>query len=126
MSKKRIVRSYAVKGGDRVVVGLVVFVWEDDGIHYAFAPSLDITGYGKSEGQAKASLDLMLDEFMEYTHNKGTIYKELERLGWTMNKKKKRLRAPEHAELLADNEDYREIAGRLDVRSEKREVAFAL
>ena len=103
-----------------------MLLWEEDGIHYVFSPSLDITGYGKTEKESKHSFEVMLDEFVDYTHSKGTVYKELERLGWTVNRKKKRVKAPDHNELMSDNESYREIAMRAGVRSEQREVAFAL
>lgn len=126
MSQKRVLASKHLTGDQLVTLGMNVLVWKEEGIHYAFCPSLDITGYGKTEAEAKRSFEVMLDEFLEYTHNKGTIFKELERLGWTVNKKKKRVKAPEHHELLADNDDYREIANRAGVKNIQREVAFAL
>lgn len=126
MSKKKIVASFPLKGGEIVTVGLNVLLWEEDGIHYAFSPALDICGYAKSEQKARETFEVMLQEFLEYAHNKGTMFKELERLGWTVNKKKKRVKAPDHQELLADNEDYREVANRVGVKIFPREVAFAL
>jgi len=126
MSKKKVVASFPLKGGEIVSVGLNVLLWEEDGIHYAFSPALDINGYAKSEQAAKQSFEVMLQEFLEYAHNKSTLFKELERLGWTVNKKKKRVKAPNHQELLADNEDYREIANRVGIKTFPREVAFAL
>lgn len=126
MSLKRIIASKPLRTGQLVTVGANVLLWKEDGIHYAFAPSLDITGYGKTEVEAKRSFEVMLDEFLDYTHNKGTIFKELERLGWTVNKKKKRVKAPDHLELLEDNPDYREITNRPGVKHMQREVALAL
>ncbi|HRF80087.1 MAG TPA: hypothetical protein PL070_08370 [Flavobacteriales bacterium] len=126
MSKKKIVASFPLKGGEIVTVGLNVLLWEEDGIHYAFSPALDISGYAKSEQKAKESFEVMLQEFLEYAHNKGTMFKELERLGWTVNKKKKRVKAPDHLELLQDNPDYREITNRPGVKHMQREVALAL
>lgn len=126
MSQKRILASKRLQTGQLVTVGANVLLWKEDGVHYAFAPSLDITGYGKTEAEAKRSFEVMLDEFLEYTHNKGTIFKELERLGWTVNKKKKRVKAPDHLELLEDNPDYREITSRPGVKHMHRELALAL
>ena len=126
MSKKQLLASFTLKGGYIMTVGVSVLLWEEAGIHYVFSPSLDITGYGKTEKESKRSFEVMLDEFVDYTHSKGTVYKELERLGWTVNRKKKRVKAPDHNELMSDNESYREIAMRAGVRSEQREVAFAL
>lgn len=126
MSQKRFLASKRLRTGQLVTVGANVLLWKEDGLHYAFAPSLDITGYGKTEAEAKRSFEVMLDEFLDYTHNKGTIFKELERLGWTVNKKKKRVKAPDHLELLEDNPDYREITNRPGVKYMQREVALAL
>lgn len=126
MSQKRFLASKRLRTGQLVTIGANVLLWEEDGLHYAFAPALDITGYGKSEAEAKRSFEVMLDEFLDYTHSKGTIFKELERLGWTVNRKKKRVKAPDHHELVEDNPDYREIVGRPGVRHMQREVALAL
>jgi hypothetical protein len=40
---------------------------------------------------------------------KKKIVDELERLGWTTNKKKKRLRAIKKSQLLKDNETYKDL-----------------
>ena len=92
-----------------VDIGLDVISWVADGIYYHYAPALDLTGYGVSESESKNSFQHQLNEFVNYTLNKGTIYDELERLGWTTNKKKKRIVAPNETELLEDNETYRDL-----------------
>jgi hypothetical protein len=76
-----VVASYN-RGNDHFNFQLSVLFWEEGGIHYAYSPALDLTGYGKSKEEAKSSFETTLDAFAKYTHNKGTIYKELERLGW--------------------------------------------
>ena len=90
-------------------ISLSILVWEDDGIHYIYSPALDLTGYGTSSVEAQESFEIMLDEFVRYTENKKTIYQELERLGWTVNKKKKRVHPPEKEQMLQDNETYRNL-----------------
>lgn len=114
-------------GKGTLEVGLSIMIWEDDGgIHYCYSPALDITGYGKSEDDAKASFENTLEDFVSYTHNKKTIFEELERLGWTVNKKKKRAMPPSEAQLLEDNENYQELSNRDDVRKENTKVELAL
>ncbi len=103
-----------------------ILFWEEDGIHFAYSPALDLTGYGKSKEEAKRSFEITLDAFAKYTHNKGTIYKEPERLGWTINKKKRRVKAPGYEEMLEDNEKPRELVKQPNVIQESREVALAL
>jgi hypothetical protein len=48
-------------------VEVPVVFFEDDGIYYAHIPPLDITGYGKNEKEARHSLTVMVDEFINYT-----------------------------------------------------------
>jgi hypothetical protein len=65
MSKKIMGRISHEKGFMKVEVPVVFF--EDDGIFYAHIPPLDITGYGKNEKEARHSLTVMVDEFINYT-----------------------------------------------------------
>jgi hypothetical protein len=87
---------------------------------------LDITGYGQNANDASASFKYQLDEFVVYTLNKGTVYDELERLGWTVNKKKKRVVAPDDAEMLADNETYRNLVNMQGVNKFSTNLELAL
>jgi hypothetical protein len=82
MSKKFLQANY--KNKTRAVkVGVNLLLWEEDGIYYQYSPELDLTGYGKSEIEAVNSFEYVLYDFISYTLNKGIIFVELERLGWT-------------------------------------------
>lgn len=106
----RVSASASYKDGNKLVnVTLSVFFWNDEGIYYAYSPALDIAGYGHTEDEAKESFSITLEEYLKYTHNKNTIFEELEKLGWTVNKKKKRVKSPELQELLTDNEHFQHI-----------------
>lgn len=108
MAKHNLHAQYKVEK-HRVDIQLDIITWSEDKISYHYAPALDLTGYGNTSEQAAESFKIQLEEFVQYTLNKKTIYDELERLGWTVNKKKKRVVAPAEAELLADNETYRDL-----------------
>ncbi len=108
MSKKFIEAKYD-DGKHVVKVGLTLILWEENDIHFQYSPELDLTGYGKSASEAHSSFEQTLNDFISYTLNKDTLFDELERLGWTTNKKKKRLRAPEEEQLLQDNETYKDL-----------------
>jgi hypothetical protein len=110
----------------RVEISLDVITWEESGVHFHYAPALDITGYGQNANDASASFKYQLDEFVVYTLNKGTVYDELERLGWTVNKKKKRVVAPDDAEMLADNETYRNLVNMQGVNKFSTNLELAL
>ena len=111
MSKRTYLSNVNVDGV-RVSFGVTVLLWEEEGLHYAMSPSLDITGYGKTEEEAKRSFEVMSQEFMLYTHRKKTIYTELERLGWTVNRSKKRVKAPDMLEMIEDNAELRDVLQR--------------
>lgn len=124
-NKQRFDGTFPHKDGTAQVT-LLVLLWEEGGVHFVYSPHLDMTGYGKSEREAKESFEITLSEFVKYTHNKGTVYRELERLGWTVNVKKKRVKGPTDEELKQDNETYRELLTRDNVRTMDRRVEFAL
>lgn len=109
-----------------ITISLSLYIWDEDGITFVYAPALDITGYGNSEEEAKNSFRITLDEFVSYTHKKKTIFDELESLGWAVNRKKKRLHAPDLEELRSDNVAFRDLLKKNNVRSENQNVELAL
>ena len=125
MSKKTFSGEYDVDGL-RVGLRVPVYLWKEENLVYAMSPALDITGYGYTEEEAQKSFEVMMEEFVSYTHRKKTIYKVLEGLGWTTNKKKKRVAAPLMEDLLRDNEELRNILKRPGVKQYDQELALAL
>src|SRR5690554_2850025 len=109
-----------------ITIGLSLYIWEEEGITFVYSPALDITGYGVSEKEAKESFKITMDEFVSYTHNKKTIFDELESLGWTVNRKKKRVNAPDLEELRTDNDTFRSLLKKSNIRSENQNVELAL
>lgn len=108
MNKKYVNAKYS-DGGNIVELNLSIFLWEDESIFYVYSPALDITGYGLSKEEARESFETVLQEFVIYTHNKKTIFTELENLGWAVNKKKKRLISPDFEDMLIDNEHFNQL-----------------
>jgi hypothetical protein len=93
-------------GRNNVELTLSIFLWEEDSIFYVYSPALDLTGYGLSKEEARDSFETVLGEFIVYTHNKKTIFTELENLGWAVNKKKKRIVSPDFEDMLSENEHF--------------------
>lgn len=124
MANKRFNATYE-SGNAKINVEAEVFTWVEDNIHYYFSPALDIVGYGINDQEAQQSFEYTLKDFIEYTHNKRTLFDELERLGWTTNKKKKRAHPPTTTQLMDDNEEFRDLLQRPDVQSHKRMLEFA-
>jgi len=125
MSKSNIVRAYR---SDRhlIEIGLEVYDWEDEGIFYVYSPALDLTGYGKTKAESKGAFKTSLDIFMDYTYNKKTIFVELEHLGWSVNRKKKKAIPPENEEMLSDNELLKEISKKKGVTISNHNIQLAL
>lgn len=125
MAKGKLSASYQTEK-HQVDIGVDILTWTEDSIFFMYSPSLDITGYGNTENEAKQSFKIMLNEFVKYTTNKQTIFDELERLGWTVNRKKKRAKQPLENELLADNDFLKSLLNKQDIKKETRELSLSL
>lgn len=115
-------------GKNVVKLDLQVLLFEEENTWFAYMPSLDLTGYGHSEIEAKESLTIVLDEFLRYTLNKNTLFSEMKRLGWQIKSKKKPMRAPEISDLLNTNDQLKEIINYKDYSTSHYQVnvpAFA-
>ncbi len=85
---------------------LSILIFSDEkSIHYAYLPALDLTGYGKSETEAKKSLKIVLHEYLDYTTKHNTLVKDLERHGWIV-KKGKQVQPPDWATLIGKNKEF--------------------
>lgn len=109
-----------------ITISLSLSIWDEKEITFVYSPALDLTGYGTSEEEAKQSFQIMLDEFVNYAHKKKTIFDKLESLGWSVNRKKKRVHAPDLEELRTDNDAFRNLLKKSNVRSENQNVELAL
>lgn len=88
---------------------LSLFIFEEDANQIVYSPALDLSGYGKTEIEAKKSFNICFEEFITYTTNKDTLVDELKRLGWKIknenSKKKNNYKSPELSDLLK-TDDY--------------------
>ena len=62
---------------------LDVFFYENDGFMIAFAPALDLMGYGKTIDDAKASFEIVIEDFFDYSMENNTLNEYLLKQGWT-------------------------------------------
>jgi hypothetical protein len=103
-------------------VKLSLIEFEEEGLYFIYSPALDLTGYGKTDEEAKESYNLAMEEFLKYTVNKETIYQELERLGWTISNKK--VSAPSLSTLIQNREYLEEIFTEKTFRKTDHTVAI--
>lgn len=57
---------------------LDVFIYENDGFMVAYAPALDLMGYGKTVEDAKASFEVVVEDFFETTIKRKTLFEYME------------------------------------------------
>lgn len=105
---------------------LSLFSWDEDSVFYVYAPALDLTGYGLNKEEAKESFQTVLNEFLVYTHDHKTIFSELEKLGWTVNKKRKRIVSPDFEDMLSDNRHFKSLYKSKDLVKETSSVNLEL
>ncbi|MEJ7645558.1 MAG: hypothetical protein WKF87_13260 [Chryseolinea sp.] len=93
--------------GSKVDFTLPVIKFKEDEVYFVYTPSLDLTGYGKSDEDAQTSFEETLAQFFDYTTNKKTLGSELKKLGWKVTKKA--LKSPSLSEMLLDNKYLADI-----------------
>jgi hypothetical protein len=111
--------------GARVNLGISLFQFEENGVTFIYSPGLDLTGYGKSESEAKESFEISVEEFFKYTMNKRTLDSELRRLGWEvkMAKKKSKFKAPDLSSLISKNDYLQDILNQKQFKKYDHEVS---
>lgn len=99
-----------------------VMIFQENKVHIAYIPVLDISGYGNSEEEAKLSLEHVLSEYFSYTTNKNTLIQDLKLHGWTITKKKKPYVAPEITDLFMKNEYLHNIVNSIPYKMDRMGV----
>lgn len=72
----------SAQNGAPIKAELSVFCFEEDGVNYAYAPALDLTGYGVDEDEARRSLSDLIIHWLEFRRRDGDLDKVLRGLGW--------------------------------------------
>lgn len=112
---------------NHVDVQLSLIFFEEDGRYIVYSPSLDVSGYGNNEAEAKESFEETMDEFLRYTTNKNTLREVLKNLGWNI-KKKNSIKSPALVQMINTNKYLAEIFEEKQYRKENKTIkmpAFA-
>lgn len=103
--------------GENIRVTLDVYVFTDDGVYIAYAPSLDLSGYGESEKGALDSFSVVIEEYITYGMEKRTLIKDLRAHGWKVRSiKQRKFSAPSFNTLIQNNDMFRDILTTKDYR----------
>ncbi|MBX3164416.1 MAG: hypothetical protein KF900_08045 [Bacteroidetes bacterium] len=73
------------KNSEKMRIMLSLFIFKEDGTHIVYSPSLDLSGYGKTETEAKKSFEIVLKETILYALNNNTLNSLLISMGWFKN-----------------------------------------
>lgn len=91
-----------------VTVNVPVILFKEDNARIVFCPALDLSGSGNTISEAQESFATTVETYLDYTINKGTLWTDLKKMGWTITKKKPAI-PPPMAELLETNEEFSRI-----------------
>lgn len=106
---------------DKISIVLQILLFEEDGIHIAYSPALDVSACGNTEEEAKEEFGSVLSDHLTYCLNKKTIFEDLRAHGWTI-KSKKRIKSPTDEKLLQLNDTYRDIKENKQYKTIEREI----
>lgn len=109
-------------GKSKVTINLPVMSFEENEVHIAYIPVLDLSGYGKNEQEALSSLTITLNDYFSYTTIKNTLIEDLEAHGWTIRKKTKPYIAPELTDLINKNEYLHDIVNSRNYKMSRMDV----
>jgi len=74
--------NYLKRRNNSVHVGLDVFIYREDDQYLAYAPALDIFGYGNTTDDAKRTFTNELEIYLDHTIKDQTLEADLKNLGW--------------------------------------------
>lgn len=72
------------KSKDSIKLQLDVLFIQEDKYIVAYCPALEISGYGKSQSEAKAAFEIEIKIFIDETSKNGNLEKYLLKQGWIL------------------------------------------
>jgi len=100
-----------------------VITYNGDNSIIAYCPSLDLVGCGYTENEALESFNIVLEEYLRYTTENGTLIADLEEHGWKI-KGSGKLTPPKMLETLQKNKDFDDIVNNCEFK--KQNLSFAI
>ena len=98
----------------KMKLSVVVFKAEEG--YVAYCPSLDLSGCGKTELKAQESFKIVLGEYIRYTNENKTLVADLEKHGWKITNKNKKVIQPKMSELLQNNSKLEDMINKNNYR----------
>lgn len=102
------------KSRKQVTVSVDLICFQEEDIFYYYSPALDLMGYGYTPEEAKASWEVVLEEYVSYVMNKQTLEQDLVSRGWKLQRRNKTFAPPSFSYLLQHNEQLQEMYNKHD------------
>jgi len=106
---------------------LLIHFKDENKVNFIYSPHLDLTGYGNNISEAKASFEIVFDDFIDYTLKKKTIGKVLTKLGWQLKgsiKKPKKVIAPSITSIISENEYVSDIFDKYSTKTFHQDIGI--
>jgi hypothetical protein len=103
-------------GRNTINVNLAMIAFEEDNCNVVYCPALDLSGYGKTENEARESFETTSSEFFSYTSHKKTFLNVLKEMGWSVKRKGKPMIPPTMQHLLERNDNFNRIFNNFSFR----------
>ena len=65
-------------------LNISVYLFKEESTVIAYCPSLDLSGYGLTNKEANSSFGIVLQEYLDYGIQHGTLYKDLRDRGFCL------------------------------------------
>lgn len=104
-----------------VEVQVDVVLIKDGEYFVALCPSLNVSSYGQTQGEAKQAFDEALKIFISETDKKGSLEKELLKNGWVLQQQPKLSYTPPKLSVFPDAAAYKKSKLKF-----KEKIAFPL
>ena len=76
-----------------ISIRVSVYTFREGDNVIAYCPSLDLSGYGRTQKEAKESFGIVMKDYLDYCTSEGTLHEDLISHGWQMEHR----HAAEHA-----------------------------
>ena len=127
MDKLQFKGSIGFNNGD-YQLSLTLLEFKENDVTIVYSPALDLSGYGYSTEEAKNSFNIVLVEFLRYTHNKKTFEDEIKKLGWKIKGKKNnhKFLPPLNSELIERNTLYSDIVNSKNYKAYNESIELSI
>lgn len=90
-------------------VSLDIIEFQEDNLFYSYSPALDLMGYGNNSQEARESWEVVLEAYIGYAMNKGTLLEDMQKHGWIVKSKHKPFTPPTFSWMLQNNSNLSEM-----------------